>query len=341
MPPLVHVGTLFFFFLLSTHPSHCLLSSPSSFVFFLLFLCLLSRSLSVSVWCCVWCCVCCVCVCVCWERRGPGRFQRATHTTATATATHHRHHIDIHTQHNTTRNITRRQRQRNKIKGKDRSVSKLRSFVTWFCSFPLPQMVTCGWQSAAAHVYLFCQIVSAAAVACGAQFAGFGIQAYMMVSAGVFVLGFHLSIVESYLKSAAALQSVEVQIVAAARLVSAAVSVASFGIITLVFALVIAFLLALVESSVKSAAALQFVDVQIVAAARLVSAVAIFASIGIFTLVDHFFAFGIFWVPGSLQNCVWKLPLSDPAGIVCSCKPLFLDCKGGSHLCIWSRGSCA
>ena len=58
----------------------------------------------------------------------------------------------------------------NKIKGKDRSESKLRSFVTWFCSFPLPQMVTCGLQSAAAHVYLFCQIVSAAPVACGAQF---------------------------------------------------------------------------------------------------------------------------------------------------------------------------
>ena len=188
----------------------------------------------------------------------------------------------------------------NKIKGKDRSVSKLCSFVTWFCSFPLPQMVTCGLQSEAAHVYLFCQIVSAAAVACGAQFAGFGIQAYMMVSVGVFVLGFHLSIVESYFKSAAALQSVELQIVAAARLVSAAVSAASFGIITLVFALVIEYLLALVESFVKSAAALQFVDVQIVAAARLVSAVAIFASIGIFTLVGHFFAFGIF---GFLVRC--------------------------------------
>ena len=55
-----------------------------------------------------------------------------------------------------------------------------------------------------------------------------------MVSAGVFVLEFHCSIVESYVKSAAALQSVEVQIVAAARLVSAVAHFASFGIFTLV-----------------------------------------------------------------------------------------------------------
>ena len=102
-------------------------------------------------------------------------------------------------------------RMTNKIKGKDRSESKLRSFVTWFCSFPLPQMVTCGLQlrpSAAAHVYIFCQIVSAAAVAFGAQFVGFGIHAYVMVSASVFVREFHCSRVESYVQSAAALQSV-------------------------------------------------------------------------------------------------------------------------------------
>ena len=128
-------------------------------------------------------------------------------------------------------------RMTNKTKGKDRSELKLRSFVTWFCSFPLPQMVTCGLQlcaSAAAHVYFSCQIVSAAAVACGAQFVGFGIQAYVKVSASVFVRQFLFAIVESYDQGAAALQSVMVQIVAAARLVSAVARTASFGILTLV-----------------------------------------------------------------------------------------------------------
>ena len=70
----------------------------------------------------------------------------------------------------------------NKIKGKDRSESKLRSFGTWFRSFPLPQMVTCGLQSrapTAAYVYLSCQIVTAAAEACGAQFVGYGTQAHV------------------------------------------------------------------------------------------------------------------------------------------------------------------
>ena len=212
----------------------------------------------------------------------------------------------------------------NKIKGKDRSESKLRSFVTWFCSFPLPQMVTCGLQSAAAHVYLFCQIVSAAAFACGAQFAGFGIQSYMMVSAGVFVLEFHFSIEESYLKSAAALRSVEVQIVAAARLVSAAASAASFGIITLLCAFVIEFLLAIVESYVKSAAALRFVDVQIVAAARLVSAVALFSSFGIFTLVDHLSASGGL---GFLACC-------KTVSGTCLSSTLLLWCVSARH-CFW------
>ena len=59
MPPLVHVRTLFFLFLLR------LVSSLSSFVIFPL-------SFSVCLpmmlrWCCVWC----VCVCVCWERERP------------------------------------------------------------------------------------------------------------------------------------------------------------------------------------------------------------------------------------------------------------------------------
>ena len=186
-------------------------------------------------------------------------------------------------------------RMTNKIEGKDRSEMKLRSFVTWFCSFPLPQMVTCGLQlcaSAAAHVYFSCQIVSAAAVACGAQVVGFGIQAYVKVSASVFVYQFLCAIVESYDQGAAALQSVMVQIVAAARLVSAAAPAASSGIITLVFlfmvlvcVLVQRFIFAIVESYDRVAAAFVSVKTQIVAAASLVSAVARSASFGILTLV--------------------------------------------------------
>ena len=131
------------------------------------------------------------------------------------------------------------------------------------------------------HMWFAVAIVSAAAVACGAQFVGFGIQAYVKVSASVVVRQFLCAIVGSYDQGAAALQSVMVQIVAAARLVSAAAPAASSGIITLAFlfmvlvcVLVQRILFAIVESYDRVAAAFVSVNTQIVAAARLVSAVA-------------------------------------------------------------------
>ena len=76
----------------------------------------------------------------------------------------------------------------NEIKGKDTSETKLRCFVTWFRSLPLPQTVNRGLQSrvpAVANVYFFYQIVSAAATACGAQFVSFGTQVQCMGSTTV------------------------------------------------------------------------------------------------------------------------------------------------------------
>ena len=83
-----------------------------------------------------------------------------------------------------------------KMKGKDRSESKLRSFVDMVLFFPSPSdghmwfAVACF---GSCTVYFSCQMSLAVR-----SFVGFGIQAYVKVSASVFVRGFHCAIVESY-----------------------------------------------------------------------------------------------------------------------------------------------